>query len=255
MNRIASAFQNKKAFIGFITAGDPDLSRTPEFILQMVRGGADLIEVGIPFSDPIAEGPVIQDANVRALSKGCTTDQVFDMVKEVRRQSDVPIVFMTYLNVLFKYGYEKFCDRCVECGADGMIIPDMPYEEREELLPIARAHDLRLISMIAPTSKERIRMIAKEAEGFIYVVSSMGVTGMRNDIKTDIGSMIEEIRAVTDTPAAVGFGIHTRAQVEEYEKIADGSIVGSAIVRIIAEYGENAGEKLYDYVAEMTGKR
>ncbi len=255
MNRIANAFDHKKAFIAFITAGDPSLDKTEEFILEMVKGGADLIEVGIPFSDPIAEGPVIQGANVRALSKGCTTDQVFEMVKGLRGKTQVPIVFMTYLNVLFKYGYEKFCDKCTDCGADGMIIPDLPYEEREELLPIARAHDLRLISMIAPTSEARIQMIAKEAEGFIYVVSSMGVTGMRNDIKTDIGSMIASIREVTDTPAAVGFGIHTRQQVEDYEKIADGSIVGSAIVKIIEEYGENAGPKLYDYVAEMTGKK
>lgn len=255
MNRIDQAFQKGKTFIGFVTAGDPDLEKTQEFVLQMERGGAGIVEIGIPFSDPIAEGPVIQSANVRALQAGCTTDRVFDMVSKLRTKTEVPLVFLAYLNTLFKYSYEKFCIRCREAGVDGLIIPDLPYEEKGELEPIAKAYGMHLISMIAPTSEARVRMIAKEAEGFLYVVSSMGVTGVRNDIKTDISKIMEVIRQTTDTPAAVGFGIHTREQVQEYETMADGAIVGSALVKIVEQYGENAGEEIYRFVSELTGKQ
>lgn len=254
MSRIEKAFEKKKAFIGFVTAGDPTLDKTEEFVLQMEKAGADLIEIGIPFSDPIAEGTVIQEANVRALKHGCTTDQVFEMVDNLRKKTSIPLVFLTYLNPVFKYGYEKFCKRCQQVGIDGLIIPDLPYEEKGELTPSADEHGICLISMIAPTSKERIQKIAKEAKGFIYIVSSMGVTGVRNNIKTDISSIVKTIRQVTDTPLAVGFGIHTRAQVEEYEKIADGAIVGSAIVKIVGQYGENAGEPIYQFVKELIGE-
>jgi len=255
MNRIDRAFQNGKTFIGFVTAGDPNLDKTQEFVLQMEKAGAGIVEIGIPFSDPIAEGPVIQSANVRALKGGCTTDKVFDMVTQLRKKTEVPLVFLAYLNSLYKYGYERFCTRCREAGIDGLIIPDLPYEEKGELEPIAKAYGMHLISMIAPTSEARVRMIAQEAEGFLYVVSSMGVTGVRNNIKTDISKIIEVIRQVTDTPAAVGFGIHTREQVEEYEKIADGAIVGSALVKIVEQYGENAGDEIYKFVAELSGKQ
>ncbi len=251
MNRIANAFQGKKAFIPFITAGDPSLEKTPEFILEMERAGASLVEIGIPFSDPIAEGPVIQEANIRALSAGCTTDKIFDMVAELRKETQIPLVFMAYANSLYKYGYENFCNRCQKVGIDGMIVPDMPFEEKNELGPIAKQYGLSLISMIAPTSESRIRSIAKEAEGFIYVVSSLGVTGVRNNITTDVESMVRAIREVTDTPAAVGFGINTKEQVHHYSSIADGAIIGSAIIKIVAQYGENAAEKIYSYVSEM----
>ena len=253
MNRISNAFENKKAFIPFITAGDPNLEKTEEFILEMEKAGAALVEIGIPFSDPIAEGPVIQDANIRSLSGGCTTDKIFEMVKSLRTKTDIPLVFMGYANSLYKYGYDKFCAKCQEVGIDGLIIPDIPYEEKNELAPIAEKYGMYLISMIAPTSEKRIRMIAKEAKGFIYVVSSMGVTGVRSEIKTDIESIVKSINEVTDTPTAVGFGINTPEQVNKYTKIADGAIVGSAIIKIVAKYGEEAGRHIYDYVKEMTG--
>ncbi len=251
MNRIKNAFENKKAFIGFVTAGDPTLDKTEEFVLEMERAGAALVELGVPFSDPIAEGPVIQEANLRALQAGCTTDKLFDMVARLREKTQIPLVFLAYANTLYKYGYERFCEKCEQVGIDGVIIPDMPFEEKGELAPIAKAHDVSVISLIAPTSKERIQMIAKEADGFIYVVSSLGVTGVRDNITTDVESIIHSIREVTDTPAAVGFGINRKEQVHEYTSIADGAIVGSAIVKIVAEYGEDAGEKIYGYVADM----
>lgn len=253
MSKISEAFSNKKAFIGFLTAGDPSLEKTEEFIIEMEKAGAALIEIGIPFSDPIAEGPVIQEANVRALSApgGCTTDMVFDMVERVSKKVSVPLVFLTYLNPVFSYGYDRFCKRCKEAGVSGIIIPDMPFEERGELIPFAEKHDVELISLIAPTSEERIQMIAKEAKGYIYVVSSMGVTGIRSEITTDIGEIIANIRKATDTPVAIGFGINTPEQAASYSQMADGVIVGSAIVKIIQEHGAHAGKYVYDYVRSM----
>lgn len=251
MSKIKNAFEGKKAFIGFLTAGDPSLEKTAEFVLEMEQAGAALVELGIPFSDPIADGPVIQEANLRALGAGCTTDKIFDMVSSLRERTQIPLVFLTYLNTVYRYGYESFCDRCRSCGVDGLVIPDLPFEEREELVPIARKYDVDVIAMIAPTSKERIQMVAKDATGFIYVVSSMGVTGARSEITTDVGEIVETIRGVTDTPAAIGFGIHTKEQVHRYSAISDGAIIGSAIVKIIGKYGEDAGEELGRYVREM----
>ena len=251
MSKIANAFQNGKAFIGFLTAGDPTIDKTVEYILAMEEAGCDLIEIGIPFSDPMAEGVVIQDANVRALKHNTTTDDVFDIVRRVRLQTDVPLVFLTYINPVFFYGYEKFFKKCNELGIDGIISPDLPYEEKGEIAEIAKKNDVDVISLIAPTSKERIQMIAGEASGFIYVVSSLGVTGMRSEIKTDLGAIISDIRDVTDIPVAVGFGINTPDQAREIGNIADGVIVGSAIVKIIEENGENATETLKDYVSSM----
>ncbi len=255
MSRISKAFENKasgnKAFIGFLTAGDPDIKRSEEFILAMAESGADLIEIGIPFSDPIAEGKVIETANVRALSSRTTTDKVFDLVESVRKKTDVPLVFLTYLNPVFNYGYERFFSRCNAVGVDGIIIPDLPYEEKGELLPFATANGVDVISLIAPTSKDRITQIAKDATGFIYVVSSMGVTGVRSEITTNLSDIINTIRSVTDTPIAVGFGISTPEQAQEIAKYADGVIVGSAIVKIIEKHGLNAEPFLTKYVGEM----
>lgn len=251
MSKIINAFKNGKAFIGFLTGGDPTIEKSEEFILEMVRGGADLIEIGIPFSDPVAEGMVIQKANIRALSEGATTDRIFELVEAVRRKSDVPLVFLTYLNPVFKYGYECFFERCRSLGVDGIIIPDLPFEEKDELVDIAESFGVDVISLIAPTSEERIKQIAGSAKGFLYVVSSMGVTGMRSEIKTDLKSMIETVKAASDIPAAVGFGINTPEQAKEIGSIADGVIVGSAIVKIIEKYGEEAGPHLYDYVKSM----
>lgn len=251
MSKIENAFKNGTAFIGFLTAGDPNLEKTEEYILAMEEAGADLIEIGIPFSDPIAEGAVIQEANIRALSVGTTTDKVFDMVASVRKKTQIPLVFLTYLNPVFKYGYERFFAKCQESGIDGIIIPDMPYEEKGELLPIAKQNGVDVISMIAPTSEDRIKRIASEATGFIYVVSSMGVTGMRSEIKTDLASILQTVKAASNTPAAIGFGINTPEQAAHYGGMAEGVIVGSAIVKLIEKYGENAKEPLMQYVKLM----
>jgi tryptophan synthase alpha chain len=234
-----------------VTGGDPTIEKSEEFILEMVRAGADLVEIGIPFSDPIAEGPVIQEANIRALAAGSTTDKIFGLAERVRQKTAVPLVFLTYLNPVFHYGYDRFFQRCQKAGVDGIIIPDLPFEEQGEVRDVASLHGVDLISLIAPTSQERIREIARTATGFLYLVSSMGVTGVRGEIQTDLGAIIVAVREQTKIPAAVGFGIHTPAQAAEIAKIADGVIVGSAIVKIAAEYGEQAGPHIYRYVKEM----
>ena len=251
MSNIYKAFENKKAFIGFLTAGDPSLEKTVEYILTMEKAGADLIEIGIPFSDPTAEGIVIQNANIRALNKGMTTNKVFDIVKKVREKSNIPLVFLTYINPVYKYGYDKFFKECSEVGVDGIIIPDIPFEEKDEIKDIADKYDVDIISLISPTSEERIKTIAKEAKGFVYVVSSMGVTGVRNEIKTDVGSIIKSVKEVTNVPCAVGFGINNPNQAREILKVADGVIVGSAIVKIIEKHGEDASEELFKYITSM----
>ena len=251
MSNIRKAFERGKAFIPFITAGDPSLEKTKEFILEMERAGADLIEVGIPFSDPIAEGIVIQEADIRALAAGTTTDKIFDMVRELREETQIPLVFMTYLNPVFHYGYEKFFSRCQEVGVDGIIIPDLPFEEKGELEEIAAAKGVDVISMIAPTSEERIQNIAKNARGFIYVVSSMGVTGMRSEIKTDLNALLSSIKKATDVPACVGFGIHSPERAAEVARVADGVIVGSAIVKMAEQYGGHAAPHMGAYVHKM----
>lgn len=251
MSKIHSAFENGKAFIAFITCGDPDLATTKEVVKEAVRNGADLIELGIPFSDPTAEGPVIQGANLRALSGGVTTDSVFELVKELRKEVSVPLVFMTYANVVFSYGAEKFMANCKEVGIDGIILPDLPYEEKEEFLPVCHEYDVDLISLIAPTSANRISMIAKEAEGFIYLVSSLGVTGTRTEIKTDLASIVEVIRENSSVPCAIGFGISTPEQARKMADIADGAIVGSAIIKILEKYGKDAPKYVGEYVKSM----
>ena len=222
-----------------------------EYVHAVVEAGADLIELGIPFSDPTAEGPVIQEANVRALSVGTTTDKIFDMVVRIRKTVKIPLVFMTYANVVFSYGSERFISKAAQIGINGLILPDVPYEEKEEFEPICRKYGLDLISMIAPTSDHRIAMVAKEASGFIYVVSSLGVTGVRSEIKTDIGALVEQIRAVTDVPCAVGFGISEPEQAKKMAGLSDGAIVGSAVVKRIAKYGKDSVPYVAEYVREM----
>lgn len=251
MSKIKNAFENKKAFIAFITAGDPSLEKTEEFVLTAEKAGADLVEIGIPFSDPIADGPVIQEANVRALKNHVTTDDIFDLVASIREKTDIPLVFLTYLNPVFKYGYEKFLKRCQELGLDGLIIPDLPFEEKGEIAPLARQYGVDIISLIAPTSEQRIKTIAEDSSGFLYVVASMGVTGVRTEIKTDLPSILKAVKAASDTPAAVGFGINTPEQARTISQYADGVIVGSAIVKIIAEHGEDAAPYVYEYIASM----
>jgi len=251
MSKIKEAFAGKKAFIPFITCGDPDLETTGKCVRAMVEAGADLIELGIPFSDPTAEGPVIQGANLRALSNGITTDQIFDFVRDLRKDVKIPMVFMTYANVVYSYDAEKFISTCQEIGIDGLILPDLPFEEKEEFLPICRKYDVDLISLIAPTSENRIAMIAKEAEGFIYLVSSLGVTGMRSEITTDLGSIVKVIRENTDVPCAIGFGISNPDQARKMAGLSDGAIVGSAIIKLLAQHGRDAAPVIRDYVRSM----
>ena len=251
MNKIQQAFENGKAFIPFITCGDPDVETTMACVREMVKSGADLIELGIPFSDPTAEGPVIQGANLRALTGGVTTDRIFDMVRELRKDVAVPMVFMTYANVVFSYGAGRFISTCAGIGIDGLVLPDLPFEEKDEFLAVCRAHGVALISLIAPTSANRVAMIAKEADGFIYLVSSLGVTGVRSSITTDLGPIIRTIRENTDVPCAIGFGISNPEQAKAMAKEADGVIVGSAIVKLIAQYGKDAAAPVGAFVKEM----
>ena len=251
MSRIAEAFKNGKAFIPFMTCGDPDLGTTAAAVREVAKNGADLIELGIPFSDPTAEGPVIQEANLRALTGGVTTDKIFDFVRDLRRDVTVPLVFMTYANVVYSYGAEKFIGTCAQIGIDGLILPDMPFEEKEEFLPLCRAHGVDLVSMIAPTSADRIETIAREAEGFLYIVSSLGVTGTRSEITTDLDSIVKTVRRVTNVPCAVGFGISTPEQAKKMAALSDGAIVGSAIVKLFAKYGREAPVHVGEYVKTM----
>lgn len=251
MSKIARAFENGKAFIAFITCGDPDLETTAAAVRAAVENGADLIELGIPFSDPTAEGPVIQGANLRALSGGITTDKVFDFVREIRRDVSVPMVFMTYANVVFSYGSERFISTCKEIGIDGLILPDIPFEEKDEFQPICKKYGVDLISLIAPTSQNRIAMIAKEAEGFLYIVSSLGVTGTRSEIETDLGEMVKLVRENANIPCAIGFGISTPEQAKHMADIADGAIVGSAIVKLLEKHGKDAPRYIGEYVKSM----
>lgn len=251
MSKIARAFENGKAFIAFITCGDPDLETTAAAVRAAVENGADLIELGIPFSDPTAEGPVIQGANLRALSGGITTDKIFDFVREIRRDVSVPMVFMTYANVVFSYGSERFISTCKEIGIDGLILPDIPFEEKDEFQPICKNYGVDLISLIAPTSQNRIAMIAKEAEGFLYIVSSLGVTGTRSEIETDLGEMVKLVRENANIPCAIGFGISTPEQAKQMADIADGAIVGSAIVKLLEKHGKDAPRYIGEYVKSM----
>ena len=248
MTKIADAFANGKAFIPFLTCGDPDLETTEKLIGAIAEAGADLIELGIPFSDPTAEGPVIQDANLRALSAGTTTDKIFDMVRRVRQTVSIPMVFMTYANVIFSYGADRFLKTAAEIGMNGIIVPDVPFEEKQEFEPLCQKYGLDQISMIAPTSHDRIRAIAEQANGFLYCVSSLGVTGTRTAITTDIGAMVKLVKDVKDIPCAVGFGISTPEQAESMCRQADGAIVGSAIVKLIAQYGRDSVQPVADYV-------
>lgn len=251
MNRIQHAFESGKAFIAFITCGDPDLNTTETAVIEAVKNGADLIELGIPFSDPTAEGPVIQGANLRALKGGVKTDKIFELVQRLRADLSVPMVFMTYANVVFSYGAEKFISKCAEIAIDGLILPDIPYEEKGEFVPICQKHGVALISLIAPTSENRIGMIAAEAEGFIYLVSSLGVTGERSEITTDLKKIVGVIRDNTNIPCAIGFGISTPQQAEKMAEMSDGVIVGSAIVRLLERYGRDAPAYIGEYVKEM----
>jgi len=253
MNRITKAFKNKKAFIAFITGGDPDIETTENLIVAMAESGADIIEIGIPFSDPVAEGPVIQQADERALANGCTVDKLFDMVKRVRENNkiEIPLLFMSYINPIFVYGKDRFMAKCKETGIDGVIIPDLPFEEKAELSAECAKYGITQISLIAPTSRDRIKIIAKDAEGFIYCVSSLGVTGIRGEIDPSVTEMIKQVKSVASVPCAIGFGISTPEQARDMAALSDGAIIGSAIVRIVAEYGRDCIKPVKDFVVKI----
>lgn len=251
MSNIKTAFRNGKAFIPFVTCGDPSLEVTEQLVYAMADADADLIELGIPFSDPTAEGPVIQAANVRALAGGVTTDKIFEMVRRIRQKTGIPMVFMTYANVVFSYGSERFLKTAAETGMDGLILPDLPYEEKEDFDPLCKQYGLDLVSLIAPTSHERIQQIAKDASGFVYCVSSLGVTGVRSNITTDVGAMVQLVKQAQDIPCAVGFGISTPEQAAKMAAVSDGAIVGSAIVKLCAQYGADCVPHVTEYVKNM----
>ena len=251
MNRITNAFADKKALVVFITGGDPDIETTEKLILSVEEAGADIIEIGIPFSDPVAEGSVIQDASARALANGCTVDRLFDMVARLRTKTNIPLLFMTYANPIFVYGSNRFMAKCKEAGIDGIIVPDIPFEEKDEFEEECEQYGISMVSLIAPTSGERTEMIAKEAEGFLYCVSSLGVTGTRAKIDTGIEELIQKVKKVSSIPCAVGFGISTPEQARDMAAISDGVIVGSAVVKLVAEFGKDSIEPVKSLVAKL----
>lgn len=252
MINFSNYFNNKKGFIPFVTAGDPNLDSTLKFLNALVKAGSTLIEIGIPFSDPIAEGSTIMEADGRALAAGTTLNKVFDMVGEFRKENkDFPLVFMTYLNPVYAYGYDNFFKNMKNLNMQGIIIPDLPYEEKKEVQDIAKKYDIAVISLIAPTSEQRTKIIASEAEGFVYLVSSLGVTGVRDKITTDIDGMAKEIKKYTNIPVCVGFGIKSPEIAKKMCNVADGAIVGSAIVNIVAEHKENSEKYIYDFAKSI----
>lgn len=243
MSKIADAFKKGKAFIPFITCGDPDLETTAKAIRAAAESGADMIELGIPFSDPTAEGPVIQSANIRALAGGVTTDKIFAFAAELRRDVTIPIVFMTYANVVFSYGGERFMSRCKEVGIDGVILLDLPFEEKKEFTDTAKKYGIDIISLISPASADRASMIAEEAEGFIYIVSDS------NPKSSDISRITEMIRAKTEVPCAVSFS--NKEQVGQMAAVSDGAIADLEIIRIIEQYGRDSAPYVSEYVKAM----
>ena len=255
-NRITRVFDelqtgNKKALIAFITGSDPDIETTEALILAMEEAGADIIEIGIPFSDPVAEGTVIQEASARALGAGCTVDKLFDMVQRLREKTNIPLLFMTYANPIYAYDKERFVATCKLVGIDGIIVPDVPFEEKDEFEDVCNCYGIQLISLIAPTSGERAKEIALGTQGFLYCVSSLGVTGTRCDINTNIAELIAQVKKVSSIPCAVGFGISTPKQARDMAAISDGVIVGSAIVKLIAEFGKDSVAPVKDFVGKM----
>jgi tryptophan synthase alpha chain len=250
--RLERAFGSRKALIPFVTGGDPDLATTAALVRALARAGADVVEIGVPFSDPVAEGPVIEAADERALAAGATVDGLFDLVAVLRAELDLPLVAMTYYNPVFAYGLGSFLARAAEAGLDGLIVPDLPFEESGELAGPAAACGLSLIPMVAPTtSDERLAAIAAAASGFVYCVSSMGVTGVRDELGGAAARLTAKIKALSDIPCAVGFGISTPAQAQAMAAVADGVIVGSAIVRIMAEHGRAAVPHVERFAAEL----
>lgn len=251
MNKIENAFKSGKALIGFITAGDPSLDITEQVIFKMIEAGCDMIEIEIPFSDPVAEGPVIQSANVRAINNGITTDKVFDLVKRISRQTDVPIVLMAYLNVLFKYGYDKFLEKAEKCGISGVIVPDLPYEEKAELETVADKFGIIVLPFVAPATEGRIKTIAADAKGFINAMSTMGYRSKDSTVISSSAEIVKCVKAVTDVPVVIAVGVEGPKDTKEYIAYADGVVLNSTIIELIEKHGEQAPEAVYDYVKSI----
>lgn len=256
MNRIERKFAQlkkaeKKALIPFVTAGDPNLATTEQLVPAMFAAGADLVEIGVPFSDPVAEGPVIQKASNRALNSGTSLVKIFEMVGHLRQKTDEPLLLMLYLNSIFRFGKKRFFELCAKNGVDGVIVPDMPYEERSEIQAEAEKSGVIPISMVAPTSHERIAMIASSAKGFLYCVSSTGVTGMRSSFDTDFKDFFGTIKKYTQIPCAIGFGISNPDQAKRMAAYCDGVIVGSAVVRLVEHDGSGAVPAVSEFVRSL----
>lgn len=247
MNRIDKKFnelksQNKKALITYVTAGDPSIDKTEEIIYAKEKGGASVIEIGIPFSDPLADGPVIQNAAQNALENGVKVNQIFKCIENVRENTEIPLVFLVYFNTILAYGVEEFVKECNDVGIDGLIIPDLPYEEQEEIMKYIKGSNVALIPLIAPTSKDRIKDIVKDKNGFVYCISSLGVTGIKDGFYKEVDEFLSSVREYTNLPIAVGFGISTKEDVKRFSRLVDGVIVGSAIVKKVSDSKGNASE-------------
>ena len=254
MNRIEKRLkelqkENKKAFVTYMTAGLPDMKKSGEIIKVQDEAGIDIIELGIPFSDPIADGPVIQDASYRSIQKGTNLKKVFELVKEVRKDCEVPIVFMLYYNTILYYGVENFVDKCIDCGVDGIIIPDLPFEETFEIREFIDKKENApfLIPLVSPVSKDRISMIVEDQKGFVYCVSSMGVTGQNADFHKDVKNYLKQVKETSKIPVMMGFGIRNAEDVEKYKDVIDGCIVGSHFIEIMekSNYDKKA---IKDYI-------
>lgn len=253
MNRIEARLnelqsKKEKAFITYMTAGLPDMEGMKQIICAQEEAGTDIIELGIPFSDPVADGPVIQSASKRAIEQGVNLSVTLQAVKELRQNCQIPIVFMMYYNTILFYGVEKFVDKCIECGVDGVIVPDLPYEEQDEIKAfLGKENAPILIQLVSPVSEQRIPMLLKDARGFVYCVSSMGVTGQAANFHKDVAKYLQNVKAHTDIPIMMGFGIRTPEDVQGYKDIVDGAIVGSHFIRVMEE-NQYDMEKIKEYV-------
>ncbi len=258
MSRIDSVFkalktQGRKALIPFIVAGDPDLALTYRLVLSMAESGGDIIELGIPYSDPLADGPVNQRAAVRALKNKIKIKDIMALVKKIREKTQVPLVYLVYFNCMMQYGIKRFLSDCAESGVDGLVIPDLPYEERQNYKEFFAASSVDIIALAAPTSKDRIDEIVKDASGFIYCVTSTGVTGTRQSFGTDFAPFMEAVAAASPVPRALGFGISSPEQAAALKPYAEGIIIGSAIVQRIEESrdGTEAINRVSDFLREV----
>lgn len=260
--RIARRFAECKnagrpALVAYLTAGDPAPERTPKLVMALARGGADVLELGVPFSDPVADGPVIQEASERALKAGTTVAKVLEIAREIRKRSEIPLVLFSYLNPLLHYGFAQLARDAKASGIDGVLLTDVSVEEAGEPVNQLRAHDLDTIFLAAPTSTERrLKLVAEYSSGFVYVVSRTGVTGERSSLAANVEPLCTKLRGLTDKPLAVGFGVSKREHVEALGHYADGAVVGSAIMRVVDEHTDVAIEtRLEALLAELTGRK